>query len=482
MEYTELADYPLPTGRITEWIPAVDSGAWQPDERPLSPNHEAHLGHALTSDHVDPLGSWIGTAFRLIGAFDPQRFADALALWIARHDAFRTSARLTDQGLQRFGISPDAVTVTSRPAERDPGSDICGHIEDFFARDLSAAHWPHVVAVTIEPDSMIEAAEGVIVVLAADHSVMDAYSQLLLITEINEFYQALGEGRAPELPACGSYVDYCVTEHEAGLGIDADHSALAPWQEFWDDGSDVPAMPRFPLPTQPAVPTDDVAGQQSSLSLWLLSAEETNAFNAACKRHGASLSTGAFTALTTALHRLTGKRETRFVMPMHTRTTPESFAAAGWYVGLVPASITLGDAPSFSAALASVDAGVRRHAALTHQPYPRIAALAGMLDTPRFAVSFVDARFLPGAATWTDRDRALRSRIANNDEVYIWVNRTTEGMNISLRFPNNEVAAASIHAMIGEFAAVLRDVATNGDLQLTDTSEAAGSPDAVEQL
>ena len=73
---------------------------------------------------------------------------------------------------------------------------------------------------------------------------------------------------------------------------------------------------------------------------------------------------------------------------------------------------------------------------------------------------------MPGADSWGDRDRALRSRIHNLDEVYLWINRTHEGINISLRFPNNEIATTSIHALLAEFRAVLLEVADRGELAL----------------
>ena len=80
MEYTELADYPVPAGRITEWIPTVEPDRWQSDDRPLSPNHTAHLYNSESApDSGDlGLGSWIGTAFRLPGDFDHSVFAAVL--------------------------------------------------------------------------------------------------------------------------------------------------------------------------------------------------------------------------------------------------------------------------------------------------------------------------------------------------------------------------------------------------------------------
>ena len=337
------------------------------------------------------------------------------------------------------------------------------------------------MAVTIEPDSRVEAAKGVRVIVAADHSVMDAYTQLMLIAEFREIYAALLDNRPPALPPCGSYVDHCAYEYRAAAAVTAEDPAVEAWRTFLTSGSGRPEMPRLPLPTQVSPSEPDTTGWQSSLSLWLLGAAEATAFTSACKAHGSSLSTGAYTAFAVAIARLTGERTTRFVMPMHTRTDPESLAAAGWYVGLVPVEMSLGDATTFGEALQSINSGVRRHYALAHKPYPRIASLLGTDEAPRFAVSYVDTRHVPGADAWGGRDRVLRSRVHNLDEVYVWINRTTAGINISLRFPNNEVATASIHALVAEFGAVLRQVAENGGLALTSPDHEQHSRSSAER-
>lgn len=497
MEYTELADYALPTGRLTEWVPRVQPDHWRPDARALSPNHASHLAHTATRSDGER-SAWIGTAFGLSGAFDASAFAATMQTWIARHDAFRTTARSLDGQFHRVTVDATDVVVTPGAGIHSPTTSGSHRLlESFFDRAISATHWPHVVAATIEPAAPADRARGVIVVVAADHSVMDAYTQLLLIHEFREIYRTHRDGGALQLPPCGSYIDHCAAEAAVAAGLTADDPALDAWTSFWQNDSGLgcsalagsnpgaadrhdsrPAMPGFPLPLgigTHSLPTESGTRHQSSVSRWLLSATDTAAFAAATKRHGKSMSSGAFTALAIAIARLTGRRDLRFVMPMHTRTDPASLAAAGWYVGLVPVRLDLGSAPTFGAALDAVDADVRRDVALTHLPYPRMAELGGMMQAPRFAVSFVDTRHLPGATAWDDRDRALRSPSPDADEVYLWVNRTAAGLNVSLRFPNNEVAAASLHAVLAEFGTVLREVATVGDVAVTTEPAVSGA-------
>lgn len=485
MEYTELADYPIPPGVITEWIPSAAASAWRIDDRAISTNHIAHLATSrlsrsstestpkVHSETETCRGNWIGTAFKVDAPLDHADFAHALTLWIDRHEAYRTTTSSVsdpDTEPQRLLLDSGTVCFDIHQYGRVRGSsESYTHLENFFADSISADQWPHLAAVTIEPEVSepdASAPSGFIVVIAADHSVMDAYTQLLLIPEIRALYLATRAGDEAPLPPCGSYVDYSSQERCAADAITATHPAVEAWKSFWQD--EKAENSGFPLPISSR--TQSGSAHQSSLSTWLLSEDETRALNAACKQLGGSLSGGALTALSIAMHRLSGQRKLRYVMPMHTRTRPEWQSAAGWFVGLAPVSTDLGDAEDFASAMNLVAGDARRHQELAQHSYPRIAELANVRQAPGFVVSFVDGRHVPGAAEWTAQDRALRSRTPDRDEVYLWINRTHAGINLSLRFPNNETASASVHALIAELSAVLREVAGTG------TAAVSGGP------
>lgn len=68
----------------------------------------------------------------------------------------------------------------------------------------------------------------------------------------------------------------------------------------------------------------------------------------------------------------------------------------------------------------------------------------------------MDVRFVPMAAQWPESNaRALRSRSYTHD-VYIWINRTPEGINVSARFPDNTEASANVPRFL-ERARLLMD-------------------------
>ncbi|MET9203153.1 hypothetical protein [Gordonia sp. NPDC003585] len=479
MEYTELADYPTPSGIITEWIPSTRASDWTSDDRPLSTNHAAHLRHTRDDDV-----SWIGTAFAIDQPLEPRAFAATLRTWIARHEVFRSTVATDAAETARRHLEPEAIAIDVRRYGRVRDSlEVYRHLEEFLATGVRAHSWPHIVFTTVEHVcSGPEQVDGdrFTVIFGADHAVMDAYTQLLAIAEIREIYRAHLVGETPALPPCGSYVDHSVDEYKAATALGTDHPAVRDWELFLrsaptspptvgedtDPTPNTPALPGFPLPlgSEPAIGHAQAA--QSSVSLWILPRESADAFSAACKAAGGSGSTGVLTAVAVALARLSGTRVTRYVMPMHTRTAPEWFTAAGWFVGLMPVADDLTSVARFSEALAGTATATRAHRRLVGHSFARIAELLQISPRARFVVSYVDGRSLPGASDWTPADRALRSPVHSDDEVYLWINRTADGINLAARFPGNDTAAASVHAFIAEFSSVLREVAADGDTEI----------------
>ena len=80
----------------------------------------------------------------------------------------------------------------------------------------------------------------------------------------------------------------------------------------------------------------------------------------------------------------------------------------------------------------------------------------------------MDVRFAPMADHWHDWNaRALRSKQYDHD-VYIWINRTPRGLNISARYPNNEAATTNVHRYVGALRRILDDVVDTGTASLPE--------------
>jgi len=150
---------------------------------------------------------------------------------------------------------------------------------------------------------------------------------------------------------------------------------------------------------------------------------------------------------------------------MHTRYRVDMALAAGWFVGLMPVEDPIGQAHTFSEAMAGTASAVKRYKKAVSAPFNSLQPHLKADSAPKFVVSYVDTRFVPGADKWTEHDRALRSPCVSDEEVYFWILRNHNGINVSTRYPANDEAAASIDAFLDTFKSVLNNVVNQGDFQ-----------------
>ncbi|WP_027506903.1 condensation domain-containing protein [Rhodococcus sp. UNC23MFCrub1.1] len=472
MEFTELADHPLPRGVVTEWIPTVTAtDRWYRDDRPLAYTHEEHCRHSLAkaaTGSSDEIGAaWIGAVFEIHDRYDAEALRRALRAWTSRHETFRSTVTTdgvdADGGarLARSTVPEDAVDVVPRVlGRRRTGSDVHADVSDFFARTLSPFRWPHCVVATVEdiaPGSSTEKddeTDRFLLVFGADHSVMDAYSMLLAVSELRRLYEFEIHARDPRLAAIGSHLDFSVVDRETGDCLTPDHEVVRTWSSFLSDGS----FPPFPLP----VGADDEHGpeRQSSLSRYLLSAADTDALAAHTRARGASMTAAVVGALALTSRDLAGERRLRVTMPMHTRFEPQYAESVGWYVGVVPVDVHVDPASDVDDAVRRAAAGLDAVKGYARQPYSRVARLLNVDSVPQFVVSYLDLRHTPDAESWPLwNTRTLRSATASRDEVYFWILRTPLGLSIAARFPGHEEAVRNVHAYLARFQEVLRESA-----------------------
>lgn len=468
MEYSELADYPMPAGRVVRWSPTARRFDWRDDPRALSVSHETHVRAAL-DDPAAHAGSWIGTVFRMPAALDRDAFGAAFTGWLRRHEAYRTTAVATrrSRALRRRTVPAGSVGATHREiGEVSGGAEGSRRIETLLADAVSATRWPHLAVMTVEPEAPDDR-EWFTVIFAADHAVMDAYTQVFAIAELIELYRAAVAGRDPNLVDCGSYADFSALERAMNDGLDALHPAVDRWRAFVVDRAGG-RLPAFPLPIASLDPRVDgtADGYQASLSTWLLDADRAARFVAVATASGGSQTAGFLAAVKLAFARLGVADGIRYLMPMHTRASLEYAAAAGWFVGVVPVDDPMRGVTCFTEAVAGSAAAARENRDLVPFALPAVAALLDVPATPGFVISFVDGRAVPGAAEWTEHDRALRSRQRGDDEVYLWINRAAGGVNVSMRYPNTEVASVYVQAFVAELRSILIDVAESGDATL----------------
>ncbi|WP_338893053.1 condensation domain-containing protein [Rhodococcus sovatensis] len=486
MEFTELADYALPAGTMTEWIPSVGPHAstpalagWHPDERPTSYVHEAHLRSSLASPRRGR-ESWLGAAFEIDGPLDKPAFRRAVLAWIDRHEPMRSHASIDEESgeLSRVTTTPGAIDLWQVEQEQcEQSSEVFEHLQYLFDEYTSPLAWPAYAFVTLEPlpRAVADQDEGRITVFfAADHSIIDGLSTVLVAHEISALYAEAKDCIPAQLFEAGSYLDFGVSERRIHAELEHTHEAVVTWQRFLDEGQGL--LPSFPLDI--GEPSGSHTAQ-SGLSAWILDTERADSFSVACRKTGNSLFSGLLAALAIAGAELSGNTQFRTITPVHTRDQPQWVSSLGWFVGLCPLSFDIAHAESFGAVLAQATEQVTATKPVARVPLDRVFRALGTTAKPRFVVSFMDVRFAPMADHWADWNaRALRSKQYDHD-VYIWINRTPRGVNISARYPNTETATSNVHQYIGAVRRIIDEVADTGSAILPNWTGWARTTDVA---
>lgn len=463
MEFTELADYAIAPGMLTEWLPEV-TAAWAADDRPASYIHEAHLRRTADGTHDDGRESWLGAAFRLPGTLDHAAFRAAVREWIDRHEPLRSYTELGADGrIRRSTVPAGGIDLDEARHEFEFDTDtVYERVHDLFDELTSPHRWPAYLFVTLEhsdePGESGESGGGCTVFFAADHSLIDGLSVVLVAHEITSLYTEATAGPPALLVPAGSYIDFGTAERVAAETVDIRHPAVECWRGAFLRSKG--RLSDFPLDIGPR-PVQRVA--QRAVSEWVLDAGQAATFNTVCHRAGRNFFAGVLACLAKANADLTGNTVFRTVTPVHTRHDPHWATSLGWFVGLAPVEFDIAGAADFAEAAGRAAAAVAATKPAAKVPFARVEEILGVPIRPRFVVSFMDIRFVPMAQQWPEiQARALRSRHYTHD-VYIWVNRTPHGVNVSARFPGSPIATENVVRFLDHARSALSDVVPTTD-------------------
>jgi hypothetical protein len=457
MKLTEISQYEAQPGHMIEWgmhPDTIAAAAQAPrDPRPASYMQEAHIKMAAFLQGIDvEAPTWLGTGFDIQGALDLEAMETTLMQWITRHETLRSGLRLTGQELERFTLGAEAISL-ERTVVDDfaDGADVTRFLENRFDEAASPLTWPpyHVVTVARE--------DAFTIYLAFDHSNVDGYSIALIAQEIHELYAAALEGRPAALGTVGSYIDFAATEREVADDIDAGNEAVVRWGEFVDTCAG--ELPRFPLDL--GIAPGEFPRQTGGCE-WLLDPAEAEAFNVACRSAGGNFAAGVLAAASIVAYEQADQPVYRTVLPFHTRSAPQWAASLGWYVGLAPLEIATAQAQDFGEVIC-----MARHATKVAKPIAQVpfAKVCSVLDTvlrPTSVISYIDARRVPGAANWSKWNAHAFGRVVYGDEVYLWINRTNEGVYLTCRYPDTAVAGVNVPSFVESLRDVLVCVGRGG--------------------
>ncbi|RZS44746.1 condensation domain-containing protein [Herbihabitans rhizosphaerae] len=447
MELKELSDCGVRPGTLTLWRPvAARASSWADDERAPAHAHEAHLRAASGAGPT-----WVGSSFRL-GKASQDEIAEVLRRWVARHETLRSLLRVERDGQWcRWTLPGSGVRVRAiGPRRIYDGEAVRRRIEAFFDRATPPDAWPNTAFATVAD------AEGVTVYFAGDHGHLDGYSVLVVASEVRALLANLRDPSVPVPAPSASYLDFGPDERAGVEGLAAEHDTVLRWREFLDStGGTCPGFPGRLNATAEV--------RQGNDYRWLLDGDQADAFGAAARDAGVTTPAGLLTCLGLAVREHTGRAETAVLTLAHTRTNPRWHSSFGWFVGVSPLRFTLAPGAGFAGAARDVAVALDRYAGMASVPVPVVERLLGASIRPRFVVSYMDIRRMPGADEWAACDnRMLRSGVTASDEVYVWITRSRRGLHLSARFPGT--ARDAVRPFIDRFADTVGALAATREL------------------
>jgi hypothetical protein len=456
VQFTELSGYEVRPGVCTVVRPQVRLGTTKviSDPRPAAYVQEAHLRTARARREAgQPAASWLGTAFELPGMVDFAALERAVLRWIDRHETLRSVLSCTGDGVSRVTLAQGSVELARQTLGHFAREeDLAARLEDLFDAETDPLGWPSYLFAVVSHHASFT------VYVSLDHSNVDGYSILMIAREISDLYRAETSGSPAALAEVGSYVDFASAERTSAVRVLGDHETVSRWRDFLvSHGGELPG---FPAPVNPG---HAVTVPQGGTCRLLLGPAEATAFDVACRNHGGNSMTGSLACLAIASYAETGREVFATLMSLHTRSDVQWAQSMGWYVGLAPLEVPVGALSAFPDVMAAVDTSSRKAKPMAAIPFERITELLGCRLTPRFVVSYMDLRRVPGAEQWQDwKAAALRSRSPHADEVYLWLIRSHDGLRLSARYPGTETGKTVVQRYLDQVGLLLRQVATQG--------------------
>jgi len=438
-------------GILTEWTASPSSRelAARAPHDPLPPTfqQEKHLRSADSARKLQRrTPRLIMTSWDVAGWCDIAAMTGAINAHLRRHDTYHSAFDVTADGniARRTIDTPELIEFS--PV-------VIGFMEQDEIRE-------HVLTAT--PDTLdwdcftfgVIQKEGNFTVYAnIDHLHTDGTSSLVIYEDISQDYRDLncegdGTDTEPELePDPTIYRDFTARQHVEVGTLTRDSRPVKDWVNFALDAED--EWPSFPLELGSA---DDGAGQ--SFTVELLDAEQTEAFDTACRRAGARFSGGVLACAAIADHNFTHSDTVHMFSPLDTRTEAQ-VNSAGWYASLFPISIEVA-ANDFGSTARSAQKSFDANKHLSSVPFDRVLDLVDSdelddaVSSRPMMVSIFDFRKLSAANT---DNLGMFIDDLNQGGINIWVTRNVDATIVTFSFPNTFDSRRSIH----HYVAALRD-------------------------
>ncbi|HEU5133365.1 MAG TPA: condensation domain-containing protein, partial [Pyrinomonadaceae bacterium] len=281
----------------------------------------------------------IPAAIRLTGHLDLSALQESLNRLTARHEILRTTF-ITEAGKPRVQISdpePFSVPITDLsamlPDDRNDEARRLVREEVIRPFDLSCGPLLRVKLIALQ-------AEEHVLLLVMHHIIADGWSIGVMIRELSALYNAIAEGREPELQDLPvQYVDYASWQRE-WLRDEVLQEQLSYWKQQLEGA---PALLELPADRpRPATPTHR-GGQER----FIIPSDVSRSLRELSKREGATLFMLLLAAFKVLLMRYSGQTDVVVGTPIAGRRHKEVEGLIGLFVNALVMRTDISGDPRF---------------------------------------------------------------------------------------------------------------------------------------
>ncbi|PSK95873.1 condensation domain-containing protein [Murinocardiopsis flavida] len=461
-----IEDLDVEPGHILEWrlrpTGAAAAKMASDQQRGASFNQDKHLTVAMDARRDnDPLASWVATTFDLPGKLDRAALESALLYFVRRHEVLRCEFRQLAGDVSCTALAPDEVELDHFDIGYiDTTEELRDYIFEFFVKGIDTLGWPLIVMGAVERETHTT------MFIAYDHLVSDGMSSPIAVNDVATAYTAYLDGREPDLPAAGSYVDFGHAQRHEYAGIEADDPRLDYWRGFKERNGGF--FPPFPLDLGVAQGEMYPTVNQTDK---LLAHEELEALDAHCRAAGGRLSMAMLAAIGVALRNAGGPDVYRGLMPVSERGRGDLRNSMGWFVNTMPIEFSVAPEKDFAEVLAGVDSAFRTMLANTDVPFvqawhllaPEMADVRSWPYAVNF-FSYIDFRKAVGGEALTGWNAKKHIWASRSNGICYWFHRNPDGLYVNLIFADTPQAHVTKAALRESLIATMTRMSRHGSL------------------
>ncbi|WAC92591.1 condensation domain-containing protein [Mycobacterium sp. Aquia_213] len=455
-----ISEWQPPHGPLTMWtaVPTTHEAARTARRSELAPSYQQaqHLWAAFHGKAMDrQLPRLMVVAWDIAGTCDIPAMTTAVNAHVRRHDTYHNWFEFEN------GV------IVRRPIEDPEDIDLVPVSWGHMTPDQVRTHVLTTTRETLEwgcfSFGIVQHADYFTFYASVDHLHIDGLSAGVIFFDIHLTYQELSQGAEPRRPATPgqlrSYRDYTARQRTQVGDLTLASPEIKDWIAFARDADG--DWPSFPLPIGDTWSTS--AGDL--LTVELLDAAGTEAFDAACIAAGARFIGGILACTALAEYILTGNEVHRGFTARDTRTQGIDTMTVGWFASMVPVVVPTAGG-SFPEAARAAQKSFDAAKDLAHVPVERVLELATPdelgIKLPSqlpMMLSFLDFRKIPLAGLWAETNFGTYGDSLSHGGVNVWINRHAERTTVTISFPDNEVARESVHQYIDTLSRIFARIA-----------------------